>query len=189
MEARTELEKVVSSTTVYRGRVLRHKMVRVKLPDGRMYLRDTVEHPGAVALIPMLDDEIILIRQFRLAAGRVLFEIPAGTLEQDESPEKCAARELTEETGYRAGNLVKLSHCFLAPGYSSEMIHFYLATELQLGKQQLDDEEAIQVCPTPMRKALEMVRSNEIEDAKTMVGILLYERYLAVQKGLRPRNT
>ena len=182
MEAKVEPEKVVSSTTVYRGRVLRHNMVRVKMADGHMYLRDTVEHPGAVALIPVLDDKVILIRQSRLAVGKILFEIPAGTLEVGESPEECAARELVEETGYRAGNLVNLFRCFLVPGYSSEMIHFYLATELQLDRQRLDEDEAIQVCPTPMQKALEMVHSNEIEDAKTTIGLLLCEQYLEAQK-------
>jgi len=177
-KAKIEPEKVVSSTTVYRGRVLRHKMMRVKMSDGHMYLRDTVEHPGAVALIPVLNDLVILIRQPRFAVGKVLFEIPAGTLEQGESLEECAARELVEETGYRAGNLLNLFHCYLAPGYSSEMIHFYLANELQLDKQRLDEDEAIQVCPTPMQKALEMVHRNEIEDAKTTIGLLLCQQYL-----------
>ncbi len=183
MDTRIELEKIVSSTTVYRGKTLRHKVVRVKMSDGEMYLRDTVEHPGAVALIPVLQDEVILIRQSRVAVGKVLFEIPAGTLESEESPERCAARELVEETGYRAGSLVKLFRCFLAPGYSSEMIHFYLATELQPAGQHLDEDEEIQVCPTPVQKALEMVRSNDIEDAKTVIGLMLYEKYLELRKG------
>ena len=182
MEAKIKPGEIVSSTTVYRGRVLRHNMVRVKTADGRMYLRDTVEHPGAVALVPVLDDKVILIRQSRFAVGKVLFEIPAGTLELGESPEECAARELVEETGYRAGNLVHMFRCFLAPGYSSEMIHFYLATELQLDKQCLDEDESIQVCPTAMQRAREMVHSNEIEDAKTTIGLLLYEQYLEVRK-------
>jgi nudix-type nucleoside diphosphatase (YffH/AdpP family) len=182
MEVKPSTEEVVSSTTIYSGRVLRYKMARVKLSDGSMHLREVVEHPGAVALIPIVGDQIVLIRQFRLPAGRVLYEIPAGTLEKGESPEECAARELIEETGYRAGKLTELFHCFLAPGYSTEMIRFYLATELESGMQHLDEDEAIQVCPTPIERALEMVHSNEIEDAKTTIGILLCEQYLATRK-------
>lgn len=182
MEVKPRTEEVVSSTTIYSGRVLRYKMARVKLSDGSVYLREVVEHPGAVALIPLLGDQIVLIRQFRVAAGRVLYEIPAGTLEKGESPEECAARELIEETGYRAGKLKELFHCFLAPGYSTEMIRFYLATKLESGMQRLDEDEAIQVCLTPMGRAVEMVRNNEVEDAKTTIGILQCERYLAAQK-------
>jgi nudix-type nucleoside diphosphatase (YffH/AdpP family) len=182
MEIKLGAEQVVSSTTIHSGRVLRYKMAKVKLADGRAYIREVVEHLGAVALIPIVDNQIVLIRQFRLPASRVLYEIPAGTLAKGESPEACALRELIEETGYRAGKLKELFHCFLAPGYSTEMIRFFLATELQLGHQNLDEDEAIQVCPTPIKRALQMVHSNEIEDAKTTVGILLYEQYLVAQQ-------
>jgi len=173
-----EAEEVVSTATVYSGRLLKVKKMEVKL-SGRAHLREVVEHPGAVALIPILGDEIILIRQFRLAAGRMLYEIPAGTLGRAEIPEKCAARELAEETGYVAGRLEMLLRCFLAPGYSTEVVYFYLATELRPSTQRLEEDESIEVCPTPLRRAFEMAYTNEIEDAKTLLGIMLCQRYLS----------
>jgi ADP-ribose pyrophosphatase len=167
-------EQTVSSATIYRGAVLHFMKTTVRLPSGRLHTREIVEHPGAVALIPVLGDTIILIRQYRLAAGRTIYELPAGTLNAGEDPDTCAAREITEETGYRAGKLEKVFQCYLAPGYSTELMHFYVATELEAGPQRLDEDEEIRVYPTPIDEALAMVRRNEIMDAKTAVGLLIF---------------
>jgi len=170
------VEEVVSSTTMYRGRVLHFKQTTVKLPSGKLYTRELVEHPGAVALIPILEDKVILIRQFRMATGKVIYELPAGTLKEGEDPDACARREIVEETGYKAGRLERFFQCYLAPGYSTELMHFYVATELKAGPQHLDEDEVIRVYPTPLEEALAMVRRNEIIDAKTVVGLLLYDK-------------
>ena len=170
-------EEVVSSTTIYQGRVLHFKNTTVKLPSGRLYPREIVEHPGAVALIPILEDKVILIRQFRLTTGKAIYELPAGTMSEGEDPDACAEREIVEETGYKAGKLKRIFQCYLAPGYSTELMYFYLATELEAGPQHLDEDEAIRVYPTPFEEALAMVRMNEIMDAKTTVGLLLYDKF------------
>lgn len=176
MENDLPAEETVSSATIYRGTILHFKSTTVRLPSGRLHTREIVEHPGAVALIPVLGDTIVLIRQYRLAVGRTIYELPAGTLNTGEDPDICAAREITEETGYRARKLDKIFQCYLAPGYSTELMHFYVATELEAGPQRLDEDEEIRVYPTPIDEALAMVRRNEIMDAKTAVGLLLFDR-------------
>jgi len=169
-------EKLVSSSKIYEGQVYNLRKDTVRLPDGRLADREVVEHPGAVAIIPIVGDKIVLIRQFRQAAGKTLHEIPAGTLRRGEEPERCAARELEEETGYVVGNLKKLFHCYLAPGYSTEVIHFYLATNLKQTGRKTDPDEFVEVLTVTEEEALRMILSNEIEDAKTICGILMLER-------------
>jgi len=175
MESDVPIEEVMSSTTIHRGRVLHFKNTTVKLPSGKLYTREIVEHPGAVALIPIIDDKVILIRQFRLTTDKVIYELPAGTLSKGEDPDACAEREIVEETGYKAGKLRRIFQCYLAPGYSTELMYFYVATELEAGPQHLEEDEAIRVYPTPLEEALAMVKRNEIIDAKTAVGLLLYD--------------
>lgn len=124
-------EMVTSKRYPYRGKLLRLRVAKVRLPSGLVTTREVVEHPGAVAIIPLLNDQTIVVtRQYRTAAGRQLLEIPAGTLEKAESPLSCAKRELVEETGYSAGNIRKAFSCYLAPGYSTERMHFFVATRL-----------------------------------------------------------
>jgi ADP-ribose pyrophosphatase len=169
-------EELVSSSNLFGGRIFNLRRDVVKLPNGRLIDREVVEHPGAVAIVPIIGDRIILVRQFRHAVGKVLCEIPAGTLKRGESPDVCAARELEEETGYVAGSLRKLFHCCLAPGYSSEVIHVYLATGLKPTKPNTDSDEFIEVLMATREEALRMVMSNEIEDAKTISGILMLKQ-------------
>jgi ADP-ribose pyrophosphatase len=177
MEVDPPPEEIMSTTIIHQGKVLRFDKLAVKLPSGRIYAREIVEHPGAVTLIPIIGDKVVLVRQFRLSAGKVIYELPAGTISSGESPEACAEREIAEETGYRAGELKKVFQCYLAPGYSTELMHFYLATGLVTGKQNLDEDEVIRVCPTQLKDAFDMVKRNEIIDAKTTVGLLLYEGF------------
>jgi ADP-ribose pyrophosphatase len=176
MDKNTLTEELVSSSNLHVGRVFKLRRDLVRLPNGRLTERDIVEHVGAVAIIPILDDRIIFVRQFRHAVKKVLYELPAGTLRRGENPRVCAARELKEETGYEAGSLRKLFHCCLAPGYSSEIIDIYLATDLRRTKPATDSDEFIEILIVSKEEALRMVMSNEIEDAKTISGILMLKQ-------------
>jgi ADP-ribose pyrophosphatase len=166
--------KVHKVTNLYRGKIFDVALERVTLPNGAIKEREVVRHPGAAAMVPLLDDgEVVLIRQYRHAVGRFLWEIPAGTLERGESPMECARRELVEETGYEAANLEKLTEILPAPGYTDERIHIFLATGLMPAEQKLDDDEVLDLQPTAFDTALGMITEGEIQDAKTIIGLLL----------------
>lgn len=146
-----------------------------KLPSGPLKQREVIRHPGSVVILPLLgDDQICLIENQRMAVDRVLIELPAGTLDAGESPHDCARRELIEETGYRAGQLEKLTGFYAAPGILDEYMHLYVARDLIAGPPEREPEEEIQNRVVSWSEALEMIESGEICDAKTMVGLLLY---------------
>ena len=166
-----KLERCTKSESVYRGRILNLRVDQVEFDDGKSTLREVVEHRGAAAIVPVLQDKVVLVRQFRYATGSELLEIPAGTLEQGEDPEACARRELEEETGYKCDKLLKMFECFMAPGYSTEKIHFYLARNLRLSKMRTEDDERIQTELIPIAAAMERIRKGEIHDAKTICGL------------------
>ena len=169
------MEKTVSSRLIYRGRNFCFKSDEVELPDGRRTRRDIIEHPGAVAIIPILSDgRLILVRQYRYAVHRELLEIPAGTLEEGEEPLECAMRELREETGHEAGRMEWLMRCYMAPGYSSELIDFYVASDLRRVEADAEPDESIEVEVLGFDEVAEMIEENVIEDAKTVTGILAY---------------
>ncbi len=166
--------EVQKTTDIYRGRIFDIFVEKVVLPNGVVKNREVVRHPGASAMVPLFDDgKIALIKQFRHAVGGFLWEIPAGTLEKEETPLNCAQRELTEEIGYEAAKLEKLTEILPAPGYTDERIHVFLATGLTPTQQNLDDDEVLEVQPTLFGDALEMIMTGEIQDAKTIVGLLL----------------
>ena len=166
------MEKTLNSRLLHMGRQFSFLQDEVELPDGRRTHRDIVRHPGAVAIVPILPDgRIILVRQYRYAAGKALLEIPAGTLEPRESPVDCARRELTEETGYEAGEMERLLSCYMAPGYSSEVIHLFLARDLREVGGQSEPDEDIAVEILELKELLKMIAENTIEDAKTIIGI------------------
>jgi len=166
--------KVHKITNLYNGKLFDVVLEKVTLPNGVIKDREIVRHPGAAAMVPLLDGgKVILVRQYRHAVGKFLLEIPAGTLEPDEGPMECARRELVEETGYEAENLAKLAEILPAPGYTDEHIHIFLATRLRLAEQKLEDDEVLQVQPTPLDTALDMIRQGEIQDGKTIAGLLL----------------
>jgi len=143
-------------------------------PGGREIIRDVVEHPGASVILPLLDDgRIVMIRNRRRTVGKVLWELPAGTLEDGEAPEVCAAREVEEETGYRAGTIVALTEFYSSPGVLNERMYGFLATELERTAQALDENEEIEVVPIPQWQARDMMKDGHIEDAKT-IALLLY---------------
>ena len=155
------------------GKLIKVEVDRVILPDGRESRRELVIHRGAVAIIALEQGKVLLERQYRHTAGRVLWEIPAGTMEEGEIPEECARRELKEETGYIAEKLVKLIRFYVAPGYSKEVIHLFLATGLKKSETAPDYDEFIETSFIQIEEAVEMVHRNIIEDSKTIIGLLL----------------
>jgi ADP-ribose pyrophosphatase len=171
------MEKKLSSILLHKGRNFDFLVDEVELPNGHVTHRDIVRHPGAVAIVPILDDgRVALIRQFRYATGKTLLEIPAGTLEQGEPPLECAKRELREETGYEAEKLEPLLSCFMVPGYSDEIIHFFVARGLSEVGSDLEIDEEITLEVLSLEEVRRMVEENVIEDAKTIVGVLSLAR-------------
>lgn len=166
------LEQRISTRRVYEGKVLNLRVDEVRLENGNLGTREVVEHRGAAAVVPILDGgDVILVRQYRYPIGSDLLEIPAGTLKANEDPKECALRELEEETGYRCEEIAKMAECFVAPGYSAEKIHLYIAKRLTKTQTKMDEDEAIipERCRFP--EALEKIRKGEIRDAKSIVGL------------------
>ncbi len=157
-----------------RFRVVRHREVG---RDGRMLTKETVQHPGAVAIVPMVDAEhVCLIHNYRVAVGKTLVELPAGTLEPGEDPRVTAGRELIEETGYRAGNIEKLCEFTMSPGILNERMHLFRATGLTPGEMALEAGEQIETFVVSWSDAMRMIFDGTIEDAKTLVGLLYCEQ-------------
>jgi ADP-ribose pyrophosphatase len=157
---------------IYKGRVITVDVDTVTLPNGVTVDLDMVRHPGAAAVVPLKEDgTVVMIHQFRHAAGGFIYEIPAGKLHAGEDPKDCAARELEEEVGFRAAQIELLSSIFTAPGFTDEVIHIYKATGLTKSKQNLDRDEVLEVLEMPLADAIAMIRSGAIKDAKTIVGL------------------
>lgn len=157
----------------------RFRVVRVEQPtsDGGTRAREVIQHPGAVVVLPLVDaDHVCLIRNYRVSVEETLIELPAGTLEAGEDPATCAARELSEETGFRAGRISSLSEFYVSPGILNERMYLFVATELTAGAAAREPGEEIENWIVSWPEALELVHSGEIQDAKTIIGILLYDR-------------
>jgi ADP-ribose pyrophosphatase len=166
--------------SLYRGRVVHLVSETVSLPNGRTTQLEIVRHPGAAAIVPIdADGQVHLIRQFRYAAGGFIYEVPAGTLNPGESPEACAARELVEEAGVRAGRMEPLGSILTTPGFTDEVIHLFLARDLSPAAQNLDHDEVLSVERFPLTRAIEMCLRGELRDAKSMCALLLAERRIA----------
>jgi ADP-ribose pyrophosphatase len=157
-----------------RFRVVRHRRV---LADGREFVRDTIEHPGSVVILPLLDDgRVCLLRNYRQAVGATLIELPAGTLDRDEAPAATAARELTEETGYSAARLEPLTELLMSPGILHERTYVFVATGLTPGPPQLEAGEEIETLLVAWDEALAMIDDGRIQDSKTVAALLFYDR-------------
>lgn len=173
----SEGETVTKSEQIYKGKVIAVHVDTVRMANGKTATRDVVEHAGAVAIVPVTDEgHIVLVRQYRLPAGKSLLEVPAGSIDANEAPEVAAQRELREETGQRASSLRRLTGFYTAPGYSSEYIHVYLAEGLSEDRLEADDDEDVAVELRSLDEALVLIESGGIEDAKSIAGLLAYAR-------------
>jgi len=171
--------ELVKSEIVYPGRAFTIRRDTMRLPDGREARLDIVEHIGSVVILPLDENgNILFVRQYRHAAGQELLELPAGTLDEDEEPVACAHREIREETGMAAGRLESLGGFYLAPGYSTEYMHVYLATALQYAPLEADADEFLSVERVPVTEVLAMCERGEIPDAKSLAAFLLARKHL-----------
>jgi len=169
----SETPEFLDSKKVFAGRVFSVTVDTVRERD-HTYVREVVHHPGSAVILPAFDDgSVALVRQYRHPAVKYLLELPAGTLNDQERPEDGAARELEEELGLRAGRMEKLCEFFVSPGFLEEKMWIFLATELTETAQRLEDDEFIDIVRLPIERALQMVTGGEIEDAKTIIGLML----------------
>ena len=174
-------EITLRTEKIYDGRIVKLSLLDVRLPDGNEARREIITHPGAVAVVALDETQnVLLVRQFRNAANRILLEIPAGTLNPGEAPLLCAERELQEETGYFPGRLEPLGGIYAAPGYTTEFIHLFYATELSESRLAHDEDEFIEVERMPLVQALAQIESGEIADGKSVSGLLRVARRLGI---------
>jgi len=176
--------RCVKRSTIYQGKVI-HLVKEALEARGRRFARETVLHPGAVVIVPVLgDSRLVMVRQYRRAVDRVLLELPAGTLERGERRDVCARRELLEETGWRAGRLRRLGRFYAAPGFLSEEMTVFLATGLTQEAAHPEPDELVTPVVLTLSEALAKIRSGAIRDAKTIIGILFARRVLRESRRL-----
>lgn len=167
------MEKTISAQRIYEGRVLNLRIDTVELDDGRTTRREIVEHGGSVVIVPIdAGGNVLLVRQYRKPVEAELLELPAGGIEAGETPEACVQRELQEETGYLAGNIKALGGFYSAPGFCTEYLHLFLATDLRPAFLAMDTDEAIQVVRVPLVQTPDLIAGGQIVDAKSVAGLL-----------------
>ena len=178
-----ETPEVLATEEIYHGRIFDVSLYTVR--EGlKTYQREVVHHAGGACAVAVFDDRTVaLVRQYRHPTVRYVLELPAGRLDAPERPEDCAVRELEEEIGVRAGRMEKLAEFFTTPGFCEEKLWVYLATELTETQQTLEDDELVEVVRVSFPRALEMIATGEIEDAKTIIGLLLAARRLGIEAG------
>jgi ADP-ribose pyrophosphatase len=177
-------ETTLDTEEIFRGRLLHVKRDRVELPDGTEGVREWIDHPGAAAVVPILPDgRVVLVRQYRYGPAQTFLELPAGKFDGAEAPEAVAARELEEETGYRAGRLDPLGVLFNAVGYSNEAIHLYLARDLVPTEQALDEGEFLEVELHDLAEVTAKASRGELQDMKTVSGLLMAASRLELSRG------
>ncbi len=167
-------EDTLNSRNIFNGRLIKLRVDEVILPNGRKSTREIVEHPGAVAVVAVDEENnILMVKQYRKAIEKVLLEIPAGKLEKGESEEECVKRELVEETGYFPKSIKRVTSFYTSPGFSNEVIHLFIAKELKKESMKADFDEYLQVVKMPAKEVLKKIHSGEIADGKTISGLLL----------------
>ena len=176
-------EPTVESKLVYEGRILDLRVDTVRLPSGRLTTREIAEHSDSVCMVP-LDSQgnVLLVRQYRKSVESNLLEVPAGGIEENEAPEDAVLRELQEEVGYTAGKITRLAGFWVSPGWCTEFMHAYLATELSPAQLDADFDEDITVIRVPLVQTMDLIRSGEIQDAKSVASLLLAMRHLEDNK-------
>lgn len=165
------MEHWTNDRIIYEGDVFRVRAGEVVLEDGTPARREVIEHPGGVGMIPFTGHSVLLVRQYRIAIGKAILEMPAGKREQNEAPEACGMRELIEETGYRAHQFIPAGAFYATVGYCSELIHIFLALDLEHVGQNLDHEERIELVEVPLDDVREGLRAHRFEDGKTVIGL------------------
>lgn len=174
-------EKTISSETIYEGVIFTVRKDSAELEDGSVARRDIILHSGGVCVIPVTENnEIFMVRQYRYPFHEITCEIPAGKLNHGENHAECGKRELLEETGFTCSEYIYLGEMYPTPAYNSEITHMYLAKGLEYKKQNLDDDEFLDVIKIPLEKAVEMVMKNELKDGKTQLVILKAARILGI---------
>ena len=169
-----------SSEKIFSGKLIDLYFDHVALPNGKSSTREWINHPGAVCIIPILPDgNLCLIRQYRYGPRDEFIEIPAGKLDTGEDPLICAKRELQEEIGYIAGKLTFLTNIYPAIGFSNEKMWMYLAEDLQLSNQSLDQDEFLELLPLSLEEAIDLINQGNITDVKTIIGVLWLDRFLS----------
>jgi len=180
--------KVVKKERLYNGKVFNLVVDQIEYASGNRAIREVAEHPGGAVVLAMFPDErIILVKQFRYPLGKFLYELPAGKLSPNEDPAICAARELAEETGYKAEHMKRLTAMYTSPGFCTEQLHIFLATTLSRtreGQNLEEGEQSLTVEIVSLSKAIEMIEREEIVDGKTICGIFLGERAVRSAKTL-----
>lgn len=172
--------ELLNSETIFKGRVFTVRRDNLRTPDGRITKFDIVEHHGSVVILPIDNDgNLLLVRQYRHAAMDNLLELPAGTLDPEEDPAHCAAREVREETGMGAGKLEELGKFYLAPGYSTELMTVFLATELRVDPLDPDEDEFLEVEKIPLAEAFSLAETGQMPDAKTLAALLMARSHLS----------
>ncbi len=167
-------EKTLSSQQIYDGRILKLRLDTVKLPSGRVTKREIVEHDDSIAIVAIDgDDNVLLVKQFRKAVEKEVLEIPAGGIEPGEEPVAAVKRELREETGFLPQRVERIGGFYTSPGYSSEFLHLFVASDLTPAKLQAEDTESIKVERVPISRILELIRTGAINDAKSVAGLLM----------------
>ena len=171
-------EKTLSSRVIYEGRVLKLRVDNVRTADGRESTREIVEHSDCIAIVPVdADGNILLVSQYRKAVEKELLEIPAGGIEPDETPDDAVRREMREETGYLPRRIQRLGGFYSAPGYSSEYLYLYLATDLVSSPLHAEDTDEITLVRQPISQIPELIAAGKLADSKSLAGLLLFLEY------------
>jgi ADP-ribose diphosphatase len=157
---------------IYQGKVIDLSVETVTLPNGATAELELIKHPGASAVVPLKDNQtVVMIRQYRHAVGGYIYEIPAGKLHPGEDPRDCAMREVEEEIGYKVGTLEPLLSFFTTPGFTDEIIHIFIGKDLTVGKQDLGDDEVLEIVEIPLAKTIELINDGTIKDGKTIIAL------------------
>lgn len=170
-------ESTVSSEPIFEGKIISLQVDTVMLPDGKLATREVVRHPGAVAVLAIHNDKMLVVDQYRQPLGRCEVEIPAGKLERGEDPLEAAKRELQEETGYSCGSIRKLRSFYTSPGFADEIIHLYLAEDLTGGDMKPDEDEFLEMSEITLEEAYRLIDEERISDAKTILAVYAWHKY------------
>lgn len=176
------MEEWINKERKYAGRVVNLTVGEARLDDGSVVWREVINHSGGVAIVPVIDDAVIMVRQFRMAIGKEILEIPAGKIDPGEKPEECARRELEEETGYKAGRLIPAGAFYSSVGYTDEIIYIYLCFEMEKANQKLDSDERIRVEKISIAELKKRLETRQLEDSKTIIGLRELTAYLENEK-------